>query len=280
MTIHGNETLLRRQTDPAWLQDHYLGTGHTEDTNSATFTFIKRKGRNYAVTCGHVVDQVSNPSTVPGALRPTLALQVDRAVLNLSSVTGIGHLTPVTRAIQKDGARRDIDIAIAEIPANYWSLLTDRKNKTAIDLDAWREPNWNAVRMCVAAGYPNEHKERMEVDAREMVSAGFLRAVAEVSSNLGRDQKYITLSSALDEPHGRFFSGMSGGPIYAQEGDADVVADEDLLPIGIIFEGYPGSGRAGEIGDATAAYLTERDIFFRGLTLTPESFDYWLTQLG
>ena len=277
--MHGNDTLLRRQTDPAWLQDHYLGTGHTEDTNSATFTFIKRKGLIYAVTCGHVVDQVSNPATVPGALRPTLALQVDRVVLNLSHVTGIGHIMPVTRAIQKEGERREIDIAIAQMPDNYWHLLTERKNKVAIDLDAWREPNWDAVKMCVAAGYPNEHKERMELESRDLVSAGFLRAVAEVSSNLGSDQKYITLSSALEEPHGRFFSGMSGGPIYAQEGDADVVADEDLLPVGIIFEGYPGSGRADQIADPAAAYLTDRDIFFRGLILTPDSFDHWLTLL-
>lgn len=137
MTTHGNDTLLRRQTDPAWLQDHYLGTGHTEDTNSATFTFIKRKGLIHAVTCGHVVDQVSNPTTVPGALRPTLALQVDRVVLNLSHVTGIRHIMPVTRAIQKEGERREIDIAIAQMPDNYWHLLTERKNKVAIDLDAW-----------------------------------------------------------------------------------------------------------------------------------------------
>lgn len=200
VTKHQNDTLLRRQTDPAWLQDHYLGTGHNEDTNSATFTFIKRQECIYAVTCGHVVDQIGNPTAVPGARLPTLALQIDQAVLNLSQVTGIGHIRLVTRAAEKNEERREVDIAIARLSESYWSLLTEKKNKSAIDLDAWREPRWETVKMCVAAGYPNEHKQQMEVEARDMVSAGFLRAVAEVSSKLGRDHKFITLSSALDEP--------------------------------------------------------------------------------
>ncbi|WP_095203803.1 hypothetical protein [Mesorhizobium carmichaelinearum] len=241
---HEDDSLLRRQTDPVWLQDHYLGTGHTEETNSATFTFIKRHGRIYAVTCGHVVDQLSNPESVPDARLPTLALQIDRGVLNLSQVTGIGRITQTTRAAEKNETHRESDIAIAPLSESYWSILTEKKNKTAIDLDAWREPRWESVKMCVAAGYPNEHKEQLEVDGRDMVGAGFMRAIAAVSSTFGRDQKFITLSSVLDEPHGHFFSGMSGGPVYAAEGDEDrPIEDEELFPVGIIFEGYPSSGR-------------------------------------
>lgn len=281
MSEHQEDSLLRRQTDPAWLHDHHLATGHTENTNSATFTFIKRNERIYAVTCGHVVDQLRNPGSLPGAHLPTLALQIDRSVLNLSRVTGVGHVTPITLAAEKNEDHREVDIAIAPLPENFWSLLTERKNKTAIDLDAWREPRWQEVRMCVAAGYPNEHKKQVEVEGRDMVSAGFLCARAEVSSELGRDQKFITLSSRLDKPHSYYFSGMSGGPVYAFESDADPAADEDLFPIGIIFEGYPSSGRGGTQTDEepAAAFLTDRDIFFRALTLTPESFDYWLTLL-
>ncbi|RWP54370.1 hypothetical protein [Mesorhizobium sp.] len=182
-----DDSLLRRQTDPVWLQDHYLGTGHTEETNSATFTFIKRRGRIYAVTCGHVVDQLSNPVSVPDARLPTLALQIDRGVLNLSQVTGIGRITHTTRAAEKNETHREIDIAITPLSESYWSILTKRKNKTAIDLDAWREPRWESVKMCVAAGYPNEHKEHLEVDGRDMVGASFMRAIAAVSSMLGRD---------------------------------------------------------------------------------------------
>lgn len=275
-----NDSLFRRQTDPVWLQDHYLGTGHTEETHNATFTFIKRHGRTYAVTCGHVVDQLSNPASVPGAHLPTLALQIDHSVLNLSQVTGVGRIMHATRATDKDGTHRDVDIAIAALSDSYWSLLTEKKNKTAIDLDAWREPRWDTVNMCVAAGYLNEHKEQLEVDGRDMVGTGFMRAIAAVSSTLGRDQKFITLSSLLDEPHGYFFSGMSGGPVYAAEGEEDrFIEDEELFPVGIIFEGYPGSGRGEALAGANpgAAFLTDRDIFFRALTLTPEAFDHWLT---
>lgn len=277
---HENDSLFRRHTDPVWLQDHYLSTGHTEETNSATVTFIKRRGRIYAVTCGHVLDQLNNPESVPGAHLPTLALHIDQCVLNLSQFTGIGHITDATRGIKKNETHHDVDIAIAALSANYWSLLTEKKNKTAIDLDAWREPRWESVKMCVAAGYPNEHKKQLEVDGRDMVGTGFARAIAEVSSTLGRDQKFITLSSLLDEPHGYFFSGMSGGPVYAAEGEETLLMmDEELFPVGIIFEGYPGSGlgKAQSGADPAVAFLTDRDIFFRALTLTPDAFDHWLT---
>ncbi|MET3648923.1 hypothetical protein [Phyllobacterium ifriqiyense] len=277
---HEDDSLLRRQTDPAWLQDHYLGTGHTEETNNATFTFIKRRDQVYAVTCGHVVDQLSNPEAVPDARMPTLALQIDHGVLNLSQVTGIGRISHTTRATERNETHREIDIAIALLSESYWSILTEKKNKTAIDLDAWREPCWESVKMCVAAGYPNEHKEQLQVGGRDMVGASFMRAIAAVSSTLGRDQKFITLSSILNEPHGHFFSGMSGGPVYAAEGVEDrLIDDEELLPVGIIFEGHPGSNRGKPQSgtDPMAAFLTDRDIFFRALTLTPERFDHWLT---
>ena len=127
MTKHQDDSLLRRQTDPVWLQDHYLGTGHTEETNSATFTFIKRKERIYAVTCGHVVDQLGDPDAVRGARLPTLALHIDQSVLNLSRMTGVGRITPVTRAAEKNEERREVDIAIAPLPECYWSLLTAKK---------------------------------------------------------------------------------------------------------------------------------------------------------
>ena len=247
--------------------------------NSATFTFIKRHGQVFAVTCGHVVDEVSNEKSIPGARLPTLALHVEPGVLNLSQITGIGRINHVTRVAEKVGVHRDVDIAIARLPDNYWAMLVARKRKIAIDLDAWREPDWKSVKMCAATGYPNEHKNQVDVEDRDMVAASFLKVVAEVSSELGSDKKFITLSSTLDEPHGHYFSGMSGGPIYAIEGDLDrEVSDEELIPIAIIFEGYPGSGRgeAAENVDLAAAFLTDRDIFFRGLLLTPETFDEWL----
>jgi hypothetical protein len=60
------------------------------------------------------------------------------------------------------------------------------------------------------------------------------------------------------------------------------VSDDELFPVAIIFEGYPGSGKANAGGEAarTTAFLTDSDIFFRALTLTPESFDEWLKKAG
>lgn len=105
--------------------------------------------------------------------------------------------------------------------------------------------------------------------------------VAEVASQLGRTEHSITLSSTLDKPHGYYFSGMSGGPVYAVEGPQQrTVEDGDLLPVGLIFEGFPSSGRPESQGtrDAASAFLTDNDLFFRALTLTPEYFDEWLAK--
>jgi hypothetical protein len=97
---------------------------------------------------------------------------------------------------------QEVDVAIAELTGSYWGLLTGKKGKKAIDLDNWREPNWPAVKMCVAAGYPEEHKEIRTIADREKIAAPMLSITAEVAGPLGRDQRIITLSSRLDEPHG------------------------------------------------------------------------------
>lgn len=277
------QSIPRRQTDPAWLQDHFLGTGHSESTHSATFTFIKRRDRYYAVTCGHVIDALKNSETVPNARHPTLALHLDKSVLNLSSFIGINLLAHAARKPHAETPQEEIDIAIAPLSESYWSLLASKKNKTAIDLDNWREPRWDTVKFCLATGYPDEHKEHVVVANEDKVSAPFMVAVAEVGSKLSRTERIITLSSRLEKPHGYFFSGMSGGAVYACEGhEQREVSDDELFPVAIIFEGYPGSGKANAGGEAarTTAFLTDSDIFFRALTLTPESFDEWLKKAG
>jgi hypothetical protein len=84
-------------------------------------------------------------------------------------------------------------------------------------------------------------------------------------------------------PHGYFFSGMSGGPIYAvEEYDPREVEDEELFPIGIIFGGYPASGEADTHGAdlRESAFLTSRDLFVQAYVLTPEIFDEWLHEAG
>ena len=276
------ESLPRRQTDPAWLQDHFLSTGHDDKTKNATVTFVKRRDRHYAVTCRHVAKSVENPQLIPGAKFPTIALHVDRAVLNLSGFTARGHVQAV-RSPDSDSDQKDIDIGIAPLDGGaHWHILATSKRKVPIDLDQWREPDWSKVKYCLAAGYPDEHKNRVTNEGSEQVASPFFTVVAEIGSGLGRTVRIITLSSTLNEPHGYFFSGMSGGPVYAIEGrEHETVEDDELLPVGIIFEGFPGSGRPDQQTASTAtSFLTDRDLFFRALTLTPEIFDEWLRDAG
>ncbi len=270
-----SESLPRRQTDPAWLQDHFLSTGHDEKTRNATVTFVKRHGRHYAVTCRHVVGALNDPHMVPGARHPTIALHVGTSVLNLSGFTAQGLVLGV-QSPMVETKHEEIDVAIAPVDGGYWHLLTNDKGKAPIDLDAWREPDWSKVRYCLAAGYPDEHKERVPAGEGQTLASQLVTAVAEASSRLGRSERLITLSSALDKPHGFFFSGMSGGPVYAVEGhEQRQVEDDELFPIGIIFEGFPSSGRTDVQTSTTtiSTFLTDKDLFFRALTLTPEIFD-------
>lgn len=286
-TITGNsqskpESLPRRQTDPAWLQDCFLKTGHDEETNNATVTFVKRHGHYYAVTCRHVAESVTNPKIVPGAKFPTIALHVNQSVLNLSGFSAQGY----TQAIKSpDLAVKDIDIGIAQLDGGgngHWHMLSKFKNKVPIDLDQWREPDWRKIKYCLAAGYPDEHKERIKIDDVEKLTSPFFSVVAEIASKLGRAERVIVLHSSLDKAHGYYFSGMSGGPIYAIEGrEQEPVEDEELFPIGIIFEGFPGSKKANEESTNIAqSFLSDKDLFFRGLILSPETFDEWLLAAG
>lgn len=275
------ESLPRRQTDPAWLQDHFLGKGHDEKTRNATATFVKRHGRLYAVTCRHVVDALKDSKVVSGARHPTIALYVGKSILNLSSFTAQGMVLGV-ESPKAETKYEEIDVAIAPLDGHYWQLFARNKRKMPIDLDAWQEPDWSKVTCCLVAGYPDEHKQRVSADAGEAVASQLVTAVAKVSSRLGRSERLIALSSVLDRPHGFFFSGMSGGPVYAIEGcETREFEDGELFPVGIIFEGFPGSGRADAQTSTSAmsAFMTDQDLFFRALTLTPEIFDQWLKEI-
>src|SRR5689334_12988539 len=80
----------RRNSDPIWLQDFYLYTGHDSNTRSGTATFVRRKGIHYVCTCRHILDSINNPKTVPGAKFPTLALTINNSHINLSRMTARG----------------------------------------------------------------------------------------------------------------------------------------------------------------------------------------------
>ena len=276
------ESRPRRQTALLWIQDYFLGTGHNETTRNATATFVKRKGSHYLVTCRHVLEAVANSNTAPEAKHPTMALLIDRTVLNLSCFTPQGLMLSV-RSPEPTRQHRQADIALARLDGSYWDLLSRTKNQTAIDLDSWREPNWSDVRYCLAVGYPDESKKFLRNTVSGKVSTPFLNVVVELQTSVDRDTTDLLMFSELSNSHDYTFSGMSGGAVYAIEGSEQCeVDDEKLVPVGIVYEGILGTRESTERnGDnAAAGIFTEQDISFCALRLTPDSFDNWLEKSG
>ena len=279
------ESLPFRQTAPVWLQDRFLFTGRDETTRNATGTFVKRRGCHYMVTCRHVLETVTEPETVPGAPLPTMALEVDRVVLNFSFLTMEGIKSTVRAPEPKIQSTPD-DIALAKLSDFHWELLSSRKNKVAIDLDSWREPNWSDVQSCLTVGYADEHKEKTTLeDGSEKIATRFLNVVTKLDTTLELNEPKFSLYSRLDDPSVSGFSGISGGPVYAIEESKikddplfPIGEDESLFPIGIVFEGSPSTIESAERSheSTTQEFLDKRDILLRVLTLTPETFDEWL----
>jgi hypothetical protein len=258
----------RAQTDPLFFQDYLLAHGHNVDTKNATATFVRFEGRVYVCTCRHVVQILRNRQE--RGHFPTLALWVDRAVLPLSFLTvdglHLGQYAPDTSSNAEA-----IDIAIAEITGTYWDILSSRKNKTAIDLDEWREPRWSQAEILVAAGYPDEHKQSVLDNSEEKVRATLTLVAAAGDGAISKFDPEVHIRSRLSEPHGVYFSGMSGGPMYVQQ-------DELIVPVGILCSGWPATSNNPVIfkHDSTDILFDGQDIIVQGLTLTPSNFEKWL----
>jgi hypothetical protein len=260
------EALARSQTDPLYLQDHFLRGGRDKDTKNATATFVQFCGKQYVVTCRHVLEIVQKRKERSDRARfPTMALVVERAVLNLSFFSAQG-LQYALRTPKPDEGDAPLDLAIAEVSGAHWSLLAQRKGKTAIDLDNWREPKWVRAKMLVAAGYPDEQKTHVKVDQQNMLGAPFVLLAAEKKGTIDRHHQFAEMYSRLPQPHGYHFSGMSGGAMYIVQGDI-------IIPMGIVFEGWPQSRNS-----KPHPTLTANNIYIRGLTLTPATFSDWLVK--
>ncbi len=262
--------LARSQTDPLFIQDHFLATGHDANTKNATVTYVQFEDRVYAVTCRHVLEILEDRIKAQHSRFPTLALVIDRAVLNLSFFTAEGLKQSIV-APQTVPDEDPLDLAVADITGSYWELLKNRKGKAAIDLNNWREPRWARAEMLFAAGYPDEHKQHVTIDNDEKLSSPMTLVAAQVNGRLAKDQREVRMRSRLKKPHGYYFSGMSGGPIYVQQ-------DELLVPIGILYEGWPATSNNPVVFDDTGtnALFDGNDIVIHGLTLTPDNFIKWL----
>ena len=173
-----------------------------------------------------------------------------------------------------------IDIAIAPLSEAYWNFLTDKKNKTAINLDDWQAPNSSSVKWGLAAGYPDEHKTHTTVGETEYIANQLITTVAEVSSSLP-PRKLITLSSQLKNPHSWYFSGLSGGPLYVVEKPEErEVEDDELFPVGIVFQGFPSTGRPDVPGFATRPQGSISDCHKLSASKAPDPGRHHLRTLG
>jgi hypothetical protein len=245
--------IARACTDPLWIQHRFLATGHGETTDNGTATFIKFEGRHYVCTCAHVVEAAKGDN-VP-------ALMIDRTVFNFANYQIDPSGKPVYRHIFRIPDRQRFDIAIAPIDSYWWDTLRTKKGKSAIDLDAWQNTTWPQNPCYLAAGYPTEHKYNVE----EELAVGMALVAAEPASTMSPSSTSFTLHSSVEVPHGYYFSGLSGGPIFLPE------EVDRLVPVGIIIEGGPSSSSAPE------SFISDGNtIFIRGQTLTPTIFKEWL----
>lgn len=248
--------IARACTDPLWIQHPLLAAGHGKATDNGTATFIKFESKHYVCTCAHVVEAATGHN-VP-------ALMIDSTVLHCADYQKGSSGERVYKHIFRMPDRRRFDIAIAPIDV-HWEMLRDRKEKLAIDLDAWRAVPLPQDTCYLAAGYPTEHKYIVD----KKLAVGMALVVAEAVSVMSPSGTSFTLHSRAEAPHGYYFSGLSGGPIFFPE------AANRLNLVGIVIEGGPSSSRV------TRSLMSDGStIFIRGQTITPKIFKEWLGLTG
>lgn len=246
------QEIARASCDPLWIQHRYLGTGHDDTIDNGTATFIRFKNRYFICTCRHVA-AAARDDFVP-------ALMVNQHVMNIASV----HPDKVFR--HNFRSPDSYDIAIAPMTDTLFGFIQRHKGKVAINLDTWEAPEWPTEGTLAAVGYLNEHKYRQA----DKIATPMNFVAAELASSIGPQLPTFTLSSILDQAHGLFFSGMSGGPVFI------AVSEDTLVAVGIIFEGGPSSGRHKD----SQSSIGPTDIFIRAHTLTPTIFERWLAAVG
>jgi hypothetical protein len=251
-----------------YIQDFFLKGGHDASTRNATATFVHFGGKYYACTCRHALEIAKKRREADATPFSTLMLAHDKTFIPLGFFTAEGFQDSVLIVPPKDETEHYMDLAIADVSV-LWPRYSAEARKQAIDMDPdkWREPRRARANMLAAAGYPETGKRNATVHGESRVIGTITLMLAEKSGDLARDQKIVLMRSKLEKPHGWYFSGVSGGPMY-------VVQDEVLISVGITFEGWP------QTKDDRHEELTEYDIMVRGLTLTPDNFKKWLESAG
>ena len=253
---------INKNCEPLFFLDEFLNTGHSQGTANATVTYIKFESKFYALTCRHVIEGLLEENS-RNRTRLGLATSYSRSFSFFHRLDpGSGRFIP-SFVIPQTVAAPDIAIHLfgSALPGPQSS-----KGKQAIDLDQFVEPLWANVTFGAAVGFGTEHKYP-EVDK---VAAPMHVVVADLANNVRDDSTQIILSSALDKPHNTFFSGMSGGPLYVEDGS-------DMPKFaGIVFEGIPGGSKAWKERKPEEAFMKESDILIYALRVTPEVLRNWL----
>ena len=246
--------------EPLFLVDAWMRHGHSEATENGTLTYLKFEGRVYGVTCRHVVEAASP--------RMYAAVMHERTVWYFRSLDAEagGYASTFRFPLLSND---EPDIAIHCFGSDMPSTQA-RKGKSPIDLDAWQEPVWSQVRLGAAVGYGTEHRSRFE----DKVRAPMLVVTATLCNSIDVDSKQMVFSDQLAAPHGTFFSGMSGGPIFVDDGG------ENPKFAGIVFEGAPGSSAAWKKRDLDQSFIDGRDIVIYGVPVTPVRFREWVRSCG
>ncbi len=243
---------------PLYIGHPMLLDGHSSANENATATLIGYKGRKYALTCRHVVlDAVkSNPGCVP-------RFHLGRAIYHMGGA--FRYIEPASAQpsiVEGAGANDDRtpDVAIADI-TEIWALF-EAIEKVCIELEWLNEPDWLDVKTCIGAGFLNEHKKQTAqhvVADLVLIIANLVRAPV-----AGGDTIYF--QSVLKDPHQLSFSGISGGPVFVAEDE------EKLHPIGVIFEGFPGSKKT----VAVESIMGDNFVAIGALRLSSDTFGRWL----
>jgi len=266
---------------PLFATDMLLRDGHTDASLNATVTFVRRKGRIFAVTCHHVLEAFRAEALSRGVpLAPSV--HIGRSVFQFKVHHGpaIRWLFascrdfPDPALLENADALKTFsdqnatlpDIAIANVPPETWETFCRDRPLEPIDLDSWSAPPWQQLeRFWAAYGFPNGHKYL----AGDKVAAPMPRITAELQSSSPQDREDFVLCSPMDREHGFGFSGISGGPVLAES-----EADQCFYFTGLVFEGTPSTT---EPASNEEAIFGSSDIFLRCYLLTPDTFDRWLS---
>jgi len=258
----------QRNCAPLYIQDRFLRDGYDASTRNATATFVHFKGHYYACTCRHVVE-IAKKRRDSGSPFSGLALGYKEGFQPLSFITADGLKDALQIVPGTEGEEEYLDLAIADI-TSVWPRFSAEWGSRAIDMDhdRWHEPRWARAEMLAAAGWPEMGKRNATNDEGKPIVRGTIALViAKVKGGLSKTDRIVMMESRLDAPHGWFFSGMSGGPIY-------VIQDDKLVPVGLLYDGWPQKK-----GVKHESY-DECDIVIRGVILTPQNLERWLEAAG